>query len=314
MATDSRADPRAPRGVATDVMTIVVTHNSEDLLPGCLEALAVAATRVNARVLVVDSGSSDGVEGLCDQLGVPFLAGQNEGLGAAFNRAFAREDVRRSRYVLQLNPDVVLPAGGLDALVELADLRPRCGVLAPRQVDQHGRLIHSVGVELTAASYWRAVAELRGCDWEWEPRSYDHEHDADWVMGACMLLRHEMLTATGGFDERFFLCSEEVDLCRRSRAAGWSVLHTPAVTVVHPLAGRPIDAHRARLEEWSRILYIRKWHGLPARVSMRAALAARFARVAAMQAWYRTQGDGRIRLAATLRFNRRRYGGDRSRR
>jgi len=314
MAIDSRADLLAPAAVAADVMTVVVAHNSEGFLPGCLAAVAAAATRVDARVLVADSGSSDGVQALCDQLGVPFLAGENEGLGAAFNRAFAREDVRRARYVLQLNPDVVLPAGGLDALVELADRRPRCGILAPRQVDQHGRLICSVGVEPTAASCWRAVAELRGCDWEWEPRSYDHEHNADWVMGACMLLRREMLAATRGFDERFFLCSEEVDLCRRSRAAGWSVIYTPAVTIVHPLADRPVDELRVRLEEWSRILYIRKWHGLPARLSMRAALAARFARLAARQARHHARGDARLRLGATLRFNRRRYGRDGSRR
>jgi N-acetylglucosaminyl-diphospho-decaprenol L-rhamnosyltransferase len=259
-------------------------------------------------VLVVDSGSSDGVQALCERLGVPFLCGANAGLGAAFNRALRCEEVRRARYVLQLNPDLALPPGGIDALVAHADRRPRCGVLAPRQVDQHGELIFSIGVEPSAERYWRAVGDFRA-EWVWERERYQEAHVADWVMGACLLLRGEMLRAIGGFDERFFLNSEEVDLCRRAREAGWSVNYSPEVTAAHPLAGRTFDAHRARLEEWSRILYIRKWHGRRARSSMRLALATRYARLVALEARNgRPTQEARTRLGATLRFDRRRYG------
>jgi N-acetylglucosaminyl-diphospho-decaprenol L-rhamnosyltransferase len=292
---------------APDVAAVVVAHNSAGLLPGCVAAVATAASRVQARVLVVDSGSTDGVERLCAELNVAFLPGPNQGLSAAFNRALTHDAVRQARYVLQLNPDVSLPPGGLDELVGLADRRPGCGILAPRQVDQRGELIFSIGVEPSPADYWRGFTALR-CDWVWDPARYAREGSADWVMGACMLLRGEMLAAIGGFDERFFLCSEEVDLCRRARLAGWSVDYTPRVTVVHPLADRPIDAHRVRLEEWSRILYIRKWHGPLSRLSMRLALAARFARLAAIEGSYGRCGDARLRLEATLRFRRRRYG------
>jgi GT2 family glycosyltransferase len=303
------ADRSAP---AADVVCVVVVHDSMRFLPTCLEALGAAASTVDARVLVVDSGSSDGCRALCQQSGVPFLPGPNLGMGAAFNRALSDEHVSAARYVLQLNPDVVLAAGGLDALVAIADLRPDCGVLAPRQVDQHGQLICSIGVEPSAAGYCRAVREL-WCDWNWDRETYDHECEVDWVMGACMLLRREMLTAVGGFDERFFLCSEEVDLCRRSRAAGWPVLYSPAVTVVHPVAGRALDKHRVKLEEWSRLLYIRKWFGFSDRVAMRLALALRFARLAVRDVSRegpRKHGDGdaHVRLGATLRFDRRRYG------
>lgn len=291
-----------------DVVTVVVVHDSARVLPRCLGALSAAAERVDARVLVVDSGSSDDAAAVCERLGVPFMPGPNRGLGAAFNRALAREDVRRARYVLQCNPDVELPAGGLDALVALADRRPRCGILAPRQLDQHGALIHSIGVEPSAAGYWRAVRELRR-DWIWDEERYEQEGRADWVMGACMLMRSEMLRAIGGFDERFFLCSEEVDLCRRARSAGWTVSYSPAVSVVHPIARRPVDVHRLRLEEWSRILYIRKWHRLRTRCSMRLAVAAHLARLVRLEsAGDASTLEARTRLAASLRFNRRRYG------
>lgn len=301
-----RADGRAG---GADVVTVIVAHNSMDCLPRCLEAVSRAAVAVDARALVSDSGSSDDPGVLCRRLGVEFLPGPNQGMGAAFNRALSLEHVRSARFVLQLNPDVVLRDGGLDALIALADRRSRCGILAPRQIDQQGELICSIGVEPTPASYWRAAREIWG-DWNLETEAYAHEQDVDWVMGACMLLRTEMLAAVGAFDEQFFLYSEEVDLCRRARDAGWSVRYLPAVTVVHPIAGRPVNEQRVKLEEWSRILYIRKWFSLPARWSMRLAVSVRWAR-ATLKDFRRTnrreRGDAGLRLRASLRFDRRRY-------
>jgi hypothetical protein len=276
-------------------------------LPRCLRALATAAQRVDARVLVVDSGSGDDPASYCRQHGVPVMTVPNRGLGAAFNRALERDVVARARYVLQLNPDVQLPPGGLDELVGYADSRPRCGVLAPRQHDQHDRLIFSVGVEPRAGVYWRSIIRFAG-DWMWKPRRYDSDCQADWVMGACMLLRQKTLAAIGGYDERFFLCSEEIDLCRRVRDAGWSVDYTPRVTVIHPLADRQLDARRLQLEEWSRILYIRKWYPWPARTSMRLALVIRFGLLTLLEARHRDPRlTSRVRLRATLRFRPDRY-------
>jgi GT2 family glycosyltransferase/glycosyltransferase involved in cell wall biosynthesis len=291
------------------VLGVIVTHNSVGVLRRCLQALAGAVSAVDARVLVADSGSSDDVAAVCERLGVPFLPGPNLGLGAAFNRALADQGICRPRYLLQLNPDVVLPPGSLDALVELADRRPSCGVLAPRHIDQHGRLLFSIGVEPDPAGYWRAAVDPRRHTWVWETSGYDYEHDVDWASGACLLLRTDLLSAIGGFDERFFLSSEEVDLCHRCREADWSVTYTPAVTIIHPIAGRAVDPHRLRLEEWSRILYLRKWHRILSRTSMRLAIAMRLARLVQRDtAAGETFGRARVRLGATVRFNRRRYG------
>ena len=236
-------DPHAVDGAtAADVAVVIVVHNSTDVLAHCLVALRAAAERVDTRAIVIDSGSSDDPGPICREHGVALVRVPNRGLGAAFNQALARDEVRRARYVLQLNPDVELPTGGLDALVARADQLPDCGVLAPRQVDQRGDLIHSIGLEPTAARYLRAINPFHdGWIWVRDSERYRAECEADWIMGACLLLRREMLTATGGFDERFFYSSEEVDLCRRSREAGWSVNYLPDVTVVHPLAGRPLE-------------------------------------------------------------------------
>lgn len=293
-----------------DVVAILVVHNNAAVLSRCLSALAAAAVGVSARALVIDSGSSDESGEVCARHGVRCVPVANRGMGAAVNRALTSDEVRAARYVLQLNPDVEMVPGSLDTLVAYADATPRCGVVAPRQVDQNNELIHSIGLEPTVARYWRASNPLVD-DWNWvrDPERYRRPSSVDWVMGACLLLRREPLDEIGGYDERFFLSSEEVDLCRRARQAGWSVDYLPQVTVMHPLADRPLDHHRVKLEEWSRIVYLRKWHSWPARSLMRLAMIIRFARLAALERHQPRQGQCHaIRLATVLRPWWRGYG------
>jgi GT2 family glycosyltransferase len=291
-----------------DVAAIVVVHNSVRHLPDCLAALAAAASETRLRIVVSDAGSTDGPAEICESFGAEFLPGENSGLAAAFNRALDHPTTAGARYVLQLNPDVAIGPGGLDELVRVADRHPQCGVLAPRQVDQLGELRYSIGVEPSPGAYWHALVNLPG-DWIWDSAHYRREQSVDWVMGACLLLRTGMLRAIGGFDERFFLCSEEVDLCRRAREAGWSVVYTPEVTVVHPQTPLPGDAHRVRLEEWSRILYVRKWNTGGRRASIRLAIATRLTFLAALERLHLVSPrHAGVRLAAAVRFDRRRYG------
>lgn len=154
-ALTSEADGRCAGGGPVDLLAVVVVHDNAGLLSRCLQALDQAGQQVNARVIVIDSGSRDDPGAVC--AGLPLIRVSNRGFGAAFNVALTRDEAREARYILQLNPDVALPVGGFDALVTHADQLPRCGVLAPRQIDQHGELIFSIGVEPSAARLWRAL-------------------------------------------------------------------------------------------------------------------------------------------------------------
>src|SRR6185503_9656389 len=92
---------------------------------------------------------------------------------------------------------------------------------------------------------------------------YDREFEGDWTIGSFMLVRREAWDAAGGFDERFFLYSEEVDLCLRVRRAGWKIVHSPAVTILHHgNADRPADARLQAQLAWARLQYADK--NLPA--------------------------------------------------
>ena len=291
-----------------DVAAVVVTHESAGLLPTCLDSLAEHSDGLDLDVLVSDSGSTDQVESICRERGVMFLGGANRGFGAAVNRALGLEAVRRARYVLVLNPDLEVIEGSLAEFVALCEQRPECGVFAPRQIDQHGRLICSIGREPSPADSWQAW-QTGWPYWIWDEQVYEREARGDWVSGAFMLIRRQALESLGGFDERFFLFSEEVDLCTQARRAGWEVRYLPQLTIMHRNADRPLDDHRERLLIWSELVYMRKWYGRRERASMRVAMIARLTRQL-LRRLRRREAPRRewIRLFAALRFRRRRYG------
>ena len=136
----------------------------------------------------------------------------------------------------------------------------------------------SLGLErLPRRPDWLGERELR-------LERYDHEFEGDWTIGSFMLVRREAFDAVGGFDERFFLYSEEVDLCLRVRRAGWKVVHSPAVTILHHgNSDRPADARLQTQLAWAQLQYADK--NLPGRLAaglsrgaapaLRAPLAAR---------------------------------------
>jgi hypothetical protein len=163
---------------------------------------------------------------------------ENLGLGAGWNRGIRETE---SRYVLILNADAWLVDDALERLVSFADERPRAAVVGPRLRYPDGRLQRSVRGFPTL---WRLATEylfLR----KLAPRSralnafyaggFDHDEvrEAEFVMGACMLVRRAAIEEVGGLDEDFFLFSEETDWCYRYRQAGWEVVFFPGAECVH---------------------------------------------------------------------------------
>jgi GT2 family glycosyltransferase len=120
------------------------------------------------------------------------------------------------------------------------------------------------------------------------------EHAPDWVSGSCLLARRAALRQVGGFDEGYFLYEEDADLCRRVRAAGWSVLFTPAAEVLHR-RGRSMarDPERARLEyQRSHLRYYALHNGPLASAALRLYVGA-----ASAAGWTLSLGPGERRAA-----------------
>jgi GT2 family glycosyltransferase len=263
------------------VAAVVVSYESRETLPGCLDSLR--RDGVPVETVVVDNASRDGsAESVRERFHDASVLANPENVG--FARA-CNQGARATRapLLLFLNPDATLDPGALAALAALFDGRPRLGIAGPRTLGAGGAVQVSTGPDLSLASEWRQRRLVRGVDGG-APRAlaeaealHSRERAADWVSGACLIVRREAFDAVSGFDESFFLYEEDADLCRRVRAAGYEVVFTPAAVVRHA-RGRSMERapDQARLEyQRSHLRYYRKHAGPFARAALRTLLALR---------------------------------------
>ena len=211
----------------SDVSVSLVNTNSRELLLACLESLRHA----DAEIVVLDNASEDGsAEAVRERFPEVRLIAQTPraGFGANHNTVIR---ATTGRYVYILNEDTTSDDWGLDRMVAHLDANPRVAALGPRLVYPDGRLQDSAWrfptpavAALGLATLGRAAVKQSGGT---------ATRDVDWAMGAALLVRREALDEIGLFDEGFFIYSEETDLCRRLRAAGWRTQYFPSVTVVH---------------------------------------------------------------------------------
>ena len=213
---------------------VVATYNALPWIENCLQSAAGVET------VVVDNGSTDGTVAFVRERfpNVTVVEQENLGLAAAWNRGLAATD---SDLVVILNADAWLTAGSLERLVAFGESRPEAAVIGPRLLNPDGTLQRSVRGFPTP---WRLATEyffLR----KLAPRSrafnafyaagFDHDEvrEAEFVMGACLLVRRAAIAQVGPLDEAFFLFSEETDWCRRFWEAGWKVLFYPGAECIH---------------------------------------------------------------------------------
>jgi len=226
------------------IHVISVSHNTRDELLACLSSLAQARSAAIDRITVVDNASTDGsVEAVRKtHSDVDVIAlDHNVGFGAANNFAAKQS---RSQYLLFLNSDTVVGPGAIDTLLARMTAH-KASAAGPKLIDASGRPEVSFGSMLTPWSELRQLMRQRraAADSPSAKRAIDQlvslERTVDWVSGACLLVGREAFERAGGFDERYFMYEEDVDLCATLRAQGGAILFTPKAEVVH-LRGRSV--------------------------------------------------------------------------
>jgi hypothetical protein len=217
-----------------EVSAVVVTYNALPWVERALESVRGHET------IVVDHGSTDGTLELVRERfpEARLIEQENKGLGGGSNAGMR---VAGGDYFLLLNSDAWAMDGAVERLVAFAEEHPEAAVVGPKLLNQDGSLQSSVRGFPTL---WRLATEyffLR----KLAPRSralnafygngfaYDEPREAEFLMGACLLVRREAADTVGLFDEDFFMFSEETDWCYRFRQAGWKVVFTPDAEFVH---------------------------------------------------------------------------------
>ncbi len=224
----------APGQAMPDVSVVIVTYDALPWIERSLESVRGHET------IVVDNGSSDGTVAFVRERfpETTVLEQGNRGLAAGWNLGMRHAN---GEWFLILNADAWLTEGALERLVEFAERRPDAAVVGPRLLNLDGSLQRSVRGFPTV---WRLATEylfLR----KLAPRSralnafyaggfaHDEVREAEFLLGACMLVRRAAVDQVGELDEDFFLFSEETDWHYRFRQAGWQVLFFPGAECVH---------------------------------------------------------------------------------
>lgn len=256
-----------------DVTVVVVSWNTLELTLECLRSVFDhgADDGLTCDAVLVDNASGDrtveAVEEAFPSVRIVALD-SNVGFARAANRGIVAS---AGRFVLFLNSDAQLPPGAVARLVAHLDASPRAGAVGAALQGADGSSQFACGRFLTP---WNQFAESAGLSrlvpFGGFRRSYDLTEldaefvDVDWCVGACLLVRRDALDEVGRFDVRFFMYSEDEDLCLRLRKAGWTVVHSPAVVVSHrggASASRALDRMRKEARE-SQNAFARKHFGL----------------------------------------------------
>jgi N-acetylglucosaminyl-diphospho-decaprenol L-rhamnosyltransferase len=217
-----------------DVSVVVVTYNALPWLERCLESVRGHET------IVVDHGSTDGTLELVRERfpEVRLIEQENKGLGGGSNTGMR---VASGDYFLLLNSDAWALGDAVERLVLFAEDNPDAAVIGPKLLNPDGSLQRTVRGFPTL---WRLSTEYfflrklaprtRALNAFYASRfAHDEVREAEFVMGACMLVRRQAADTVGLFDEDFFMFSEETDWCYRFRQAGWTVLFYPGAEFVH---------------------------------------------------------------------------------
>lgn len=267
---------------------VTVSYGSEGVLDQFFASLESASSS-DLKVVVADNRPDAGapVRELAERYGVAYLPmSANLGYGGAMNAA-VRTLPADIPWVLVSNPDIEIHPGAIDELVRVGESDARIGAVGPLvetdgEIYPSARAIPSLRMGLGHALFaniWPSNPWSRRyhSDNERPPR----ERDAGWLSGSCLLIRREAFDAVGGFDDRFFMYFEDVDLGYRLAKAGWRNRYAPSATVMHSGA-HSTDEHSTKMvlvhhESAYRFLSskYRGWYLAPVRLAVRVGLSTR---------------------------------------
>ncbi|MCW2545428.1 MAG: glycosyl transferase, family 2 [Frankiales bacterium] len=281
--------------MSVPVRVVVVTWRSAAVLPAFADSLR-NATMSPYELVVVDNASPGGPPAAPEGARV-IEAGGNLGYGKAANLGASGFE---GEWLVVANPDVVWAPGALDELLDAMNRWPRAGCVGPAIRTPDGLLYPSA----------RAFPSLgRGLGhavfgWWWPANPWTRSYRAEasgpveattgWLSGSLMLLRREAWEQVAGFDPKYFMYCEDMDLCRRLSEAGWQNVYVPSAVITHLGGHATREVSAAMLREHHKALYMylsehyRRWSEWPLRFGLAMGLSLRYL----MASRFRSVGEG----------------------
>jgi|CXWL01.1.fsa_nt_gi GT2 family glycosyltransferase len=252
---------------SVDLSIAIVSYNTRVLMLDCLRAVFASGAEIQFEVIVVDNNSKDET---VDAIRARYPTVQiivnheNRGFSKAVNQALA---VSAGRYVLMLNSDTRLQKSALDRMVICLDEDPEIGAVGCKQWTGDGQLYQSCFPFPSIRDHLIHASFFRTCAPAWQvalaaEQAIDctRSQDVDWINGACLMVRTDLMKTCSGLDEGYFMYFEDVDLCRAIHQHGFRIRHLADADIVH-LIGKSGARDRDKLNivwEFSRIRYVER--------------------------------------------------------
>jgi hypothetical protein len=224
-----------------DLSIIILNYRARGLLKECLKGIKLVKPELNFEIIVVDNASDDGTRAMMKENfpEIRFIS-SDKNLGYAKGNNLGIKQAS-GRYVMIMNPDIVVFEGVFEKLVEFMDSRPEVGIVGPKLLNPDKSLQYSC---YRFPVFWEPVYRRtpvgkfgfakKKLD-EYFMKDFDHAsvREVDWLLGGCFLIRRKALDEVGLLDERYFAYFDDVDLCRSMWEKKWKVVYFPDVSVVH---------------------------------------------------------------------------------
>lgn len=239
-----------------DLSIVIVTWNARKVLIPAIESIYREVRGISCEVIVSDNDSNDGSADAVEKAFPEARVLRNaRNLGFAGGNNVGLKEVR-GRYAVLLNSDTITHAGAFESMVAYMDAHPEVGACGPQLLNPDGskqNCIHnfpSLVTELLNISLLRILFPEK---YPSKRQNYAAPVEVDAVLGACLLLRREVLEKVGPMDAGYFFFLEETDWCARIKEAGWKVMHFPDAKITH-LFG---ESTKKKLPAETRIEYLR---------------------------------------------------------
>ncbi|MBS4001150.1 MAG: glycosyltransferase family 2 protein [Desulfobulbaceae bacterium] len=227
-----------------DISIIIINYNQKNFLKVCFKGILKLMSKINYEIIIVDNASTDGSQEILTGFKIKdlrlkvILNNQNLGFGAGCNKGIK---ISHGEYILILNPDIAVLENSIDSLVKFMEENKKVGIVGPQLLNPDRTIQKScfrypcwhmpiLRRTMLGKLPW---AKEKLNDYLMSDFNHQSTKKVDWILGAALMLRKEMIKKIGLFDERFFLYFEDIDLCRRANKKGWDVVYCPDSKMFH---------------------------------------------------------------------------------
>lgn len=244
---------------------VVVSHNTGEILQKCLSSIYENPPSVEFEVILVDNASSDGtIEFVRKKFQEVCVIEnkKNRGFSAANNQGIA---ISKGNLILLLNSDAIILPGSLEAMIKFMNEHCRAGAIGPKIFNPDGTF--QISFWSFPGLFGEFVRKILNIFLRFHffrnffDKIYNETKEVDWVTGACLLTRREVIEKVGVLDENFFMYFEDVDWCYRMKKVGWKIYYAPQAKIIH-FSGKSMEKKKDEiLDEYhrSQIYFYKKY-------------------------------------------------------